>query len=173
MYRTHIPVRPFNPKRPGALVGVITTVSEYLGVLYGIIAETRSAGSNGPCTECGGTVAPAEIDPGRMIAPELSLKNGAVLLWAGTDCAPVPRIRQLAAMLGIDYLRPHWERIYHVDEYIKLLEAFSGHILMEEWKRDKLFNEIRVRLNRRPEKSVSRHWGAVLHVARENRMRFR
>ncbi|MFC5652012.1 class I SAM-dependent methyltransferase [Paenibacillus solisilvae] len=59
-----------------------------------------------------------------------------------------------------------WERIYHVDEYVKLLHTFSGHILMEEWKRDLLYNEIRVRLNRRPEKSVRRHWGAVLHVAR-------
>jgi SAM-dependent methyltransferase len=59
-----------------------------------------------------------------------------------------------------------WERIYSVEEYIHLLETFSGHILMEEWKRDKLFNEIRVRLQRRPEKSVRRHWGAVLHVAR-------
>jgi len=106
MYRAHIPVRPFNPKRPGALVGVMMTVSEYLGVLYGSIAETRNPGSYGPCAECCGIVAPAEIDPGRMIAPELSLKNGAVLLWAGTDCAPVPRIRQLAAMIGIDYLRP-------------------------------------------------------------------
>ena len=59
-----------------------------------------------------------------------------------------------------------WERIYHVEAYIKLLETFSGHILMEEWKRDKLFNEIRVRLNARPDKSVRRHWGAVLHIAR-------
>ncbi|QYR19280.1 class I SAM-dependent methyltransferase [Paenibacillus sp. sptzw28] len=59
-----------------------------------------------------------------------------------------------------------WERIYHVEEYIKLLETFSGHILMEAWKRDKLFGEIRVCLNKRPEKSVCRHWGAVLHVAR-------
>lgn len=59
-----------------------------------------------------------------------------------------------------------WERIYHVDEYIKLLETFSGHILMKEWKRDKLFNEIRIRLNSRPDKSVRRHWGAVLQIAR-------
>ncbi|SFT27180.1 trans-aconitate 2-methyltransferase [Paenibacillus sp. BC26] len=59
-----------------------------------------------------------------------------------------------------------WERIYHVEEYIKLLETFSGHILMEEWKRKKLFSEIRLRLNRRPDQSVRRHWGAVLHVAR-------
>lgn len=106
MDHAQIPVRPFNPKRPGALVGVMMSVSKYLGALYGSIAETRNSGSYGPCADCGGTVAPADIDPGRMIAPELSLKNGAVLLWAGTDCAPVPRIRQLAAMLGIDYLRP-------------------------------------------------------------------
>lgn len=33
--------------------------------------------------------AAADIDPERMIATELSLKNGAVLLWAGTICAPV------------------------------------------------------------------------------------
>lgn len=59
-----------------------------------------------------------------------------------------------------------WERIYRTDEYIKLLETFSGHILMEDWKRDKLFNEIRVRLDQRSDQSVRRHWGAVLHVAR-------
>jgi excinuclease UvrABC ATPase subunit len=106
MYRTQIPDKPFNSKRPGTLVGILLAVSEYLGALYGKIAETRSACSYGRCSECGGNVGSAEIDPSRMIAPELSLKNGAVLLWAGTDCAPVPRIRQLAAMLGIDYLKP-------------------------------------------------------------------
>lgn len=106
MDRTTIHVRSFNPKRPGSLVGVMMTVSEYLGALYGNMAETRIADSYGPCAECSGTAALPEIDHGRMIAPELSLKNGAVLLWAGTDCAPVPRIKQLAAMRGIDYLRP-------------------------------------------------------------------
>lgn len=59
-----------------------------------------------------------------------------------------------------------WERIYQVEEYIQLLETFSGHILMEKRKRDKLFREIRVRLNGRPDLPVRRHWGAVLHVAR-------
>lgn len=59
-----------------------------------------------------------------------------------------------------------WERMYHAEAYIRLLETFSGHILMEPWQRDKLFNEIRVRLNSRPDKSVRRHWGAVLHIAR-------
>ncbi|WP_422661166.1 hypothetical protein ACK8P5_12055 [Paenibacillus sp. EC2-1] len=103
---TKIHVRSFNPKRPGSLVAVMMTVSEYLGALYGNVAETRVGNSYGPCAECGGSIASPGIDHSRMIAPALSLKNGAVLLWAGTDCAPVPRIKQLAAMIGIDYLKP-------------------------------------------------------------------
>lgn len=59
-----------------------------------------------------------------------------------------------------------WERVYNVDEYIALLQTFSGHILMEEWKQERLYSEIRDRLYQRPNKSVRRHWGAVLHIAR-------
>lgn len=106
MYYTQISAKPFNPKRPGALVNLLMNVSENLGALYGSIAETRGDGFYAPCAECSGNIAPCDIDHSRMIAPELSLKNGAVLLWAGTDCAPVPRIRQLAAMLGVEYQRP-------------------------------------------------------------------
>jgi SAM-dependent methyltransferase len=59
-----------------------------------------------------------------------------------------------------------WEHIYHVEEYIELLETFSGHLTMASWQRDRLYGEIRRRLATRPSKSVRRHWGAVLHVAR-------
>lgn len=41
-----------------------------------------------------------------MIAPELSLKHGAVLLWAGTNCRPVAMIKQLAKLIGVDFERP-------------------------------------------------------------------
>ena len=51
------------------------------------------------------------------------------------------------------------------DEYIGLLSTFSGHIAMAEWKRQRLYGEIRRRLSLRREHSVRRHWGAVLHVA--------
>jgi hypothetical protein len=47
-----------------------------------------------------------------------------------------------------------------------LLNTFSGHIAMEDWKRARLYSEIRLRLDRRPDKTVRRHWGAVLHIAR-------
>jgi SAM-dependent methyltransferase len=59
-----------------------------------------------------------------------------------------------------------WERVYDAESYVALLRTFSGHIAMEQWQQDRLYGEIRRRLARRPGRSVRRHWGAVLHVAR-------
>jgi SAM-dependent methyltransferase len=59
-----------------------------------------------------------------------------------------------------------WERVYDAEGYIELLDTFSGHISMEEWQRERLYGEIRRRLGERPDGTVRRHWGAVLHVAR-------
>jgi SAM-dependent methyltransferase len=59
-----------------------------------------------------------------------------------------------------------WERVYPAEEYIELLETFSGHLDMAEWKRRRLYGEIRRRLALRPDHAVRRGWGAVLHVAR-------
>jgi hypothetical protein len=59
-----------------------------------------------------------------------------------------------------------WERVYDAEGYVELLNTFSGHIAMEDWKRERLYREIRLRLGRRPDNAVRRHWGAVLHVAR-------
>jgi SAM-dependent methyltransferase len=59
-----------------------------------------------------------------------------------------------------------WEITYTADEYIRLLDTFSNHIVMAQWKRDRLYAEIRGRLAGRPDGRLRRHWGAVLHVAR-------
>jgi SAM-dependent methyltransferase len=59
-----------------------------------------------------------------------------------------------------------WERRYTAEEYISLLDTFSGHIAMAPWQRDRLYGEIRRRLARRPDGTLRRHWGMVLHVAR-------
>jgi hypothetical protein len=50
-----------------------------------------------------------------------------------------------------------WEIRYTAESYIRLLETFSGNIMMEPWRR----------LALRPDGLVRRHWGAVLHVARK------
>ena len=59
-----------------------------------------------------------------------------------------------------------WERRYDADQYIGLLETFSGHIVMAAWQRDRLYGAIRSRLAERPDRTLRRHWGAVLHIAR-------
>lgn len=59
-----------------------------------------------------------------------------------------------------------WARRYDAQQYIALLETFSGHILMAGWQRDRLYGEIRSRLAKRPDGMLRRHWGAALHVAR-------
>ncbi|MGI8530210.1 MAG: hypothetical protein ACR2KO_12120 [Geodermatophilaceae bacterium] len=59
-----------------------------------------------------------------------------------------------------------WEVSYDAEEYLRLLDTFSGHIAMEAGKRRHLYAEIRRRLSQRPDSRLRRHWGAVLHVAR-------
>lgn len=59
-----------------------------------------------------------------------------------------------------------WEISYNAEEYLALLDTFSGHIAMEGSKRDRLYAEIRGRLGQRSDGRLRRHWGAVLHVAR-------
>lgn len=59
-----------------------------------------------------------------------------------------------------------WEVSYTAEQYIRLLDTFSGHIAMDAWKRARLYGEIRRRLAERPDGRLRRHWGAVLHIAR-------
>ncbi len=59
-----------------------------------------------------------------------------------------------------------WEVAYNADGYIGLLDSFSGHIAMEPWQRERLYIEIRRRLDLRSDGRLRRHWGAVLQVAR-------
>jgi SAM-dependent methyltransferase len=66
----------------------------------------------------------------------------------------------------IEIRRYLWETHYTADEYIGLLNTFSGHIAMEPAKREHLYREIRQRISRRPDPRVRRHWYATLHVAR-------
>jgi SAM-dependent methyltransferase len=61
-----------------------------------------------------------------------------------------------------------WETTYTAEEYIRLLNTFSGHIAMAPWQRNRLYGEIRRRLAERPDGRLRRHWGAVLHVARRS-----
>jgi hypothetical protein len=56
--------------------------------------------------------------------------------------------------------------VVHTNEYVALLETFSGHITMDAGKRERLYQEIRERIGSRLEQRVRWHWYAILHVAR-------
>lgn len=59
-----------------------------------------------------------------------------------------------------------WAIRYTAEEYLALLDTFSGHIAMEPAKRDRLYGEIRRLLAQRPDGSLTRHWATVLTVGR-------
>jgi len=59
-----------------------------------------------------------------------------------------------------------WEISYNAEEYLRLLDTFSGHIAMKAWQRDRLYGEIRRRLAQRPDGKLRRHWGAVMSIYR-------
>jgi SAM-dependent methyltransferase len=58
-----------------------------------------------------------------------------------------------------------WETLYTTDQYLALLDTFSGHIAMGEAKRERLYREIRERIRSRRDQQVRRHWQAILRVA--------
>ncbi|MEV1250112.1 class I SAM-dependent methyltransferase [Nonomuraea sp. NPDC049750] len=59
-----------------------------------------------------------------------------------------------------------WALRYTVDEYIALLDTFSGHIAMDPAKREHLYREIRRLLAARPDGRLVRHWSVGLTIGR-------
>src|SRR5207249_5034220 len=60
-----------------------------------------------------------------------------------------------------------WEKEYTAEEYIALLNTFSGHIALDPDKREYLYRHVRDRINARPDASVRRHWLAILNLVRK------
>jgi SAM-dependent methyltransferase len=77
-----------------------------------------------------------------------------------------PEIEGTGLFTDVHVRRYVWELAYTADEYIALLDTFSGHIGMGVEKRARLDAEIRRLLDARPDGRVRRHWQAILHVAR-------
>ncbi len=78
-----------------------------------------------------------------------------------------PEIEGSGLFGDVEVRRYLWQHHYTADEYLNLLNTFSGHIAMDPAKREHLYRDIRCRLARRPDGRVERHWQAILHVARK------
>lgn len=57
-----------------------------------------------------------------------------------------------------------WPVTYDADSYLRLLDTFANHIVMEPSKRAHLYAEIRRRLAQRPDGQLTRHWVSQLAV---------
>jgi SAM-dependent methyltransferase len=88
-------------------------------------------------------------------------------LSAPPDRAPdqVGEIEASGLFEHVTVRRYVWERRYTAQEYIDLLNTFSGHISMNLEKRAYLYDQIRERIEARADPRVRRHWYAILHVA--------
>jgi SAM-dependent methyltransferase len=62
-----------------------------------------------------------------------------------------------------------WDQPYSADEYIALLDTYSGHRSLEEGKRKDLYDRIRRRIEARPGGRVTKTYLTMLNVARVRR----
>lgn len=94
--------------------------------------------------------------------------------WEGDWPPPTPEqvpddreeVERTGLFEGVQVRRYVWDRLYTADEYVALLETFSGHIAMDAANRDHLYAEIRRRVGERADPRVRRHWYAILHIDR-------
>jgi hypothetical protein len=59
-----------------------------------------------------------------------------------------------------------WATEYTADGFIELISTFSTHLVAEPARNEQLFARIRELIGRRPDGTITRHWLAILHVAR-------
>jgi SAM-dependent methyltransferase len=97
---------------------------------------------------------------GEGLPPDSSQPSPAELTPPGVEAASNGRFVTTATE------RFDWETIYDATSYIDLLDTFSGHIAMQPWQRQRLYDEIRRRLALRTDGRLRRHWGVVLEVSR-------
>jgi SAM-dependent methyltransferase len=117
---------------------------------------------------------PADFDPFFTDIQEVYDAIGET--WQGEWPPPPPdempddraEVEASGLFEDVEVRRYVWERSYTDEEYIALLDTFSGHISMEPAKREHLYQEIRRRIGQRPNRRVRRHWYAILHVARRS-----
>lgn len=82
----------------------------------------------------------------------------------------VPDLREEIERSGlfevVSIRRYVWPVDYTADTYIDVLNTYSNHIAWEQWKRDKLFGEVRRLIAMRPDGRIRKHYLSIVHIAR-------
>jgi SAM-dependent methyltransferase len=117
----------------------------------------------------GGHAFPADADPFfREIQKAYeAIGEDKIVHWPLPE--EVPDLREEVVATGLfgefESRRYVWELLYTADEYIDLLNTFSGHIAQAPEKSEYLYRNVRELINARPDPRVRRHWLAILNVA--------
>ena len=85
----------------------------------------------------------------------------ALAAAAGAGADRPRRSRRRACSTSSTSCQYAWEQVYDADGYIDLLDTFSGHIAMEDWRRDRFYGELRRLLAERPDGTLRRGIGAA------------
>ena len=67
----------------------------------------------------------------------------------------------------VDHRRYVWDQEYTADEYISLLDTYSGHRALDDERRTRLYDRIRGRIEARPDRRVVKTYITMLNVARK------
>jgi SAM-dependent methyltransferase len=96
-------------------------------------------------------------------------------IMPGDDNRPPPRpaeVADLSAEIAASGLfrqavvRRHlWDVRYSADEYIAVLETYSGHRALDDASRQSLYERIRSRIGAQPDRHVTKSYLAILNVA--------
>ncbi len=65
-----------------------------------------------------------------------------------------------------------WPVDYTADTYIDVLNTYSGHIAFEQWKRDRLYADVRRLIAQRPDARIRKHYLSILQVCRRTSRQF-
>ncbi|MGH3379200.1 MAG: alpha/beta fold hydrolase [Actinoallomurus sp.] len=105
----------------------------------------------------------------QKVYDELGEGDGSPWPPPGPEEQPDPTAAEFAAdgRFEVVGVRPYvWALRYTAEEYLALLDTFSGHIAMDPARRDHLYGEVRRLLALREDGRLTRHWSAVLTVGR-------
>lgn len=79
----------------------------------------------------------------------------------------VAEIHSSGRFSNVGVRRYVWAQTYTADEYLSLLDTYSGHRAMDARTRESLYRRIARRIDARSERHVTKHYLFVLHLARQ------
>lgn len=97
--------------------------------------------------------------------PEQTEKYGP-LLWPHEVAEPVKADIEQAGLFGpVTVLRYHWDVTYDATSYLRLLNTYSNHRILDDQRRHRLFHDIAALINTRFNGRITKGYLAILYMA--------